>query len=749
MCLVAMGGHDALAQDDSFVQQRDAEATKNGSTGFSISFADARRSFRPGETIALVFTFHRYDISGFNYEHCGGLGVADAVLDHSDGTADPQADFANNGIQGPGCGLLSGVRGGVIRSDGKVEVPRPIQFAVYLNQAVRFDRPGKYRVYVRSRHRFLGHQSDELLPPLISNILEFDIVERDQAWEAKTLEDAIGVLNSSSDEAARTNAARSVSYLGTAEAVDEMARRFGRNPYWGGPGDPDNRLNSHWRAGLYGGRERAQVVARLERELDRTDRHVSPGFVTDLALLELTRRFVSRPIERSAYESQVRSYSTRHLAALKAAGGLRKNLEQTLALAAEQESSMDADALAPGFVDFPADVEAAFGILTPIQQRRLLIARRNWTVLRDPAFVPMHRRLASTANEPGPQDIALRLLYDLAPLEGRRIALREIAKRDSAVGIAGLSVLPDRQRPGFDNALAGLLERARTAEEYGRAMDRIERFATGRIVRRVRRAYERFKGARSCTLAPASLAYFFRVAPAYARAEIDDVIREVYEGEQCDTGVLPAIAERRVSPALEETAISHLSHANGWVVADAAAMLQRHGSARAEAPLWQALERWHQRWKDRPVRLGTDPGGIPWEEGNERHLTTALMEGTAWLMNESSARRLNALCVSLDCKGSIESEFRDPGSNPAITIFPSQLPLGEPRFVAHGNTSVMLRSREALYRWLSLHSKETTFTWQEILFGDDVAWLPGEWTGFFEETRSFVESRGMKLMRRR
>ena len=118
---------------------------------------------------------------------------------------------------------------------------------------------------------------------------------------------------------ARTDAARSLSYLGTAEAVDEIAHRFGKNPYWGGPGDPDSSLNSHWRAGLYGARDRAHVVARLERELVRTDRSVSPGFVSDLAVLELTRRFESRPMNAPPTIT-CSSYSTRHLAALKGAG---------------------------------------------------------------------------------------------------------------------------------------------------------------------------------------------------------------------------------------------------------------------------------------------------------------------------------------------------------------------------------------------------------------------------------------------
>jgi hypothetical protein len=45
-----------------------------------------------------------------------------------------------------------------------------------------------------------------------------------------------------------------------------------------------------------------------------------------------------------------------------------------------------------------------------------------------------------------------------------------------------------------------------------------------------------------------------------------------------------------------------------------------------------------------------------------------------------------------------------------------------------------------------LHPKETTFTWQESgWIGTDEGWLPGEATQLFEETRSFVESRGMRL----
>jgi hypothetical protein len=752
-CIIAaiwcsgMNPQSAQGQDDAFVQQRDFEAEKNASSGFSIAFADDRRAFHPGETIKLVFTFRRADISPFNYEHCHGMGIADAVLDHVDGTADPQADLWNNGITRLECGILSGVIGGVV---GSKDLPR-IEFPVYLNQAVRFDHPGKYRFYVRSRHRFLRSPGDKA-PPLISNILELEILPRDRDWERTTIAKELDVLRASSNVAARALAARSISYLGTTAAVDEMVRTFSRTPpLEDNPGDRGD-WDFHWLRGLYGSPERAYVVTRMQQELDRPNRHISPAFVSHLALLDLTRRSQTRPVERSDYDTGVLSQSTRHLAALQPAGTLRKYFEKAFALTAEHDWPIGTYALAPGFVKFPADVEAAFATLPPTRQRTFLNSKRNWTVLRNSAFIPMLRRLAVARVRSGPQDIAFRLLYDLSPLEGRQIGLRELAKPGSTISISGLAVLPDQRLPNLENAFVRVVEQAKTDDEYARAIDRIERFATVRIVTRVRRAYERFRGSRTCALAPAALAYFFRVAPAYAREEIDNVMREVYEGGRCEDGVLPAIAERRTVDALEDVAIDHLDHVNGWMVADAAEMLKQHGSPRAEASLWRALERWHERWKDRASTLEAhqqDPDGMPWEEAIERDLVTALMNGTSWVMSQASAQRLTALCLTPACKRQVEQEFSYPASNPNIRIHPSTMPGGEPSFVVRANTLVAFSSRNALYRWVSLHPKGTTFAWQDSGWFDyDDVWLPGEVTGLFEETRLFLESRGMKVIRR-
>jgi hypothetical protein len=761
ICLILSAG-PALGQDDAFIRQRDAEAAKNASTGFSIRFADGRRTFHPGQAIKLVFSFQGHGVSPFNWEHCSSLGVADAVLDHADGTVDPQADLWDNGLTSPVCGVLSGISGGggVRRPDGTVEVS-PWEFPVYLNQGVRFDRPGRYRFYVRSRHRLV---SDPSLPPLVSNVLELDIVDRDPKWEDRTLEEAVGVLDSSTDYAARAEAARAIAFLGSRDAVDEMAKRFYRvSSVRADAGsqkiDPDSALDQYWLRGIYGAREREHVVAQLAEQLDRPDRFISPGFVSDLAVLELTRQTTARPIDRSAYDSLRRSYAARHLAAQKAAGRLRPDLQQTFAFAAKHSFlRLDALGLTEAYAKFPEDVDSAFATLQPAAQQKLLNGVRNWTVFHDPVFIPMLRRLAAGRTPDGPQDTAFRLLYDLTPDEGRQIALRELADPRSVLSITGLSVLPDPELPALEDTFAQSLEAAATSDDYGRALDRVERFATVRILPRVQKVYERSRTSRSCELAPPALAYFFRVEPGYARTELIKVTEAVFKDGGCKTGMLPAIAKRRMVATLEESAIQQLNHPNARVVADAATMLQEYGTARAEGPLWLAMERWHERWKDQAARLDADrqnSDGIPWEQALERYLSDALEKGTGWLMNDASARRLTSLCVTSDCKTFVTQAFRSDASDPSISVAAPILPRAEPLFAVRDNRYVFLRSRDAFHRYLLLYPRGTTFRWTELhpprlelRRGDDEERLPGEADRCFDETRAFLDKHGMALTRR-
>ena len=57
------------------------------------------------------------------------------------------------------------------------------------------------------------------MPPLISSVLELDILPRDKTWEAATLADAVHAIETSTESGARSAAARRIIYLGTRQEL--------------------------------------------------------------------------------------------------------------------------------------------------------------------------------------------------------------------------------------------------------------------------------------------------------------------------------------------------------------------------------------------------------------------------------------------------------------------------------------------------------------------------------------------------
>lgn len=741
MLVVLAAARPAFSQDGGFVRQHEGEQ-RNSLPGFSIAFADERRAFHPGELITLRFSFPRREIY---YDNCDGLGLPDLVFERAEGVADPHSAFspddgargAIEGVRRP-CGIrCCGVPGG-LPGDGLTEPP-PFELRVHLNQAARFDQPGTYRFYVRLATTVFEADGVRTGTPWISNILQLTILERDPEWEDRTIADAVKVLDSTASRAEQDQAARVVAFLGTGRAVEEMARRY--SPPHAGFGVSWSNSDRSWRRGLFAAGDRAHVVDRLEQELDRTDRFISTGFVADLATLAGARETANTPPDPAIGARFVRAYARRHFAALKAAGRLQGHLEHTFSGRGTHWSIGELD-LARAYVDFPDDVEAAFVTLDGEQQRRLLSENRNWIFWRDPVFLPMLRRLTASTARPGPQDVALRLLYDLAPGEGRELALKALANPASPFTVVGLRVLPDETIPDLDDVLVRAFEAARSRDDYTRALERIERFASARLARRVRRAYERFPDARTCSLAPLAMAYFLRVDPAYAQTELPRALRALDGGERCADSLLLATARVRVSPALEDSAVGLLMRDPTRWAGHAAAMLRFYGTARAQGPLWRVMERWHEEWTNRTSKSAVAAvdadGGIPWPE---MAVGVALLYGPGWRMDDDSMGRLQSLALTEDLKRQVEYELGAEKVKPKIGAIPPRLPLEEPRFIIWETSRTVLTSRDALGESLLLYPPGTSFRWHSV---PDV-WLPGEVASLFESARAVLERHTMSL----
>jgi len=466
--LLALGLVWLAPQQDPFVAQRDAAAARNGSSArFTIAFAGERRAFRPGEPIPVVLSYDAVD--GEDPQHFDSLSQAGSIrvfADPTGGVVSPLTDFERAGIYEPR-GICCGVRGGVVggdrivgyRRDGTQTVPilaplpprpPPITGTVVLNQIVRFDAIGHYRIYVADGHNGEIDRSMDRPggAPLVSNILDFEITARDAAWEDRAASDAIAVLASSSDAVARTAAARTLRFLGTDRAVDEMVRRLSHVP-----DDEKNREDtSEYVRGLFAARDRARAITRLEAGLDDASEPIGWLHLVTLASLRLAESAPPGAFSPSRKRAAYNALAARRNRSLHKAG----TLVDGLAAAFEDHEPLPEGtertarygiraALSPAIAEFPREVEIALRRISPSTQRAVLETERDDFL--DSRFVPALTRLAGAAGMDGPAEPAVGLLYEIAPAAARRIILADLARAKPRFDIATTRVLPDPTLP--------------------------------------------------------------------------------------------------------------------------------------------------------------------------------------------------------------------------------------------------------------------------------------------------------------
>ena len=103
-----------------------------------------------------------------------------------------------------------------------------------LNEWIRFKTPGQYRITVVSRRVSKVGSNEFGNPTVTSNSVTLTILPATKEWQDATLKSAIQFLDSTKPPAvpaldpadSRTQAVKTLRYLGTPEAAREMARRI-------------------------------------------------------------------------------------------------------------------------------------------------------------------------------------------------------------------------------------------------------------------------------------------------------------------------------------------------------------------------------------------------------------------------------------------------------------------------------------------------------------------------------------------
>src|SRR5262249_31492830 len=605
---------------------------------------------------------------------------------------------------------LPGAGGGISSNPTLSEKPHKMTFD--LNEWFRFDQPGKFRLYVTApRVLKKGERPFRNGAEVTSNIVEFEILPRDDEWADQELQAITRLLDSGAPNSDRRPDCRRLRFLNTEAAASEMIRRFGA---------PLDVCGYEYSMGLIGSAYRAFVMKEMERRLESPDQIVSDGYLRKLSHVAASlhqKGELPSPAERPNDERQAKvaaeawrkwgdsrqefqiQYTERLMSALpRKQGKARAITVNTLlemlwnnSLQSGQTRLIDiADARRPGLArgyqpemiqKLAPEIIAVFDDL-PVNVQTGLLGYR-WRQLAGPAMLPVIRRILNDkpANDRSYESrelrgLALRRLYDLAPDEGRRLIIEELRRPSPGAGWPTLKLLPDETLPGLEETLVENLNKALSGAGGNPDLLSmlIERYATTSVASRVRDIYGDKGGKWACSIQSALLAYFLRVdAPTGIELAKQALAARGPEYTHCYASLLPDVAKLRLTPELEDLAIERLDDPDPEVVTNAASMLGQYGSAGAEKPLWTRLEKWIQEWKGRAEELpknfdSSHPNFWPKQIGPA--LRQALSQSPAWLINREELERLRQSCLDKDESQQFNYQAGDLSGEIRITFQP-------------------------------------------------------------------------------
>jgi hypothetical protein len=599
-----------------------------------LATAGAQTSFRMGEPIGLELSFTstapgKYSAFGGGSDRMGMEALSEKFsVSPAEGATDPLADYFKGGMAIGGLGWSRALSAA------------PTAVKKDLNQWLRFDRPGHYRVRAISSRVSTQHKPVEVE----SNEIAIELVD-DPAWRAARSAEASHILRTvakSGDSQVfqqRMAAARQLWYLDTPDSIRESARLLDGS---------DVQVEQLLRLGLMASSRRALAIETMEGLLADPAQPIAPVFLETLSRLESS----------TTADSSAKLAGT---LAAKAGGAKAVSLE-TLILAADSPASVSASqraAMAGIFFELPADRQAA-------------MLSSEWTRVSGPAMIPVLRKIYDAvpdSRNPPPAQAALgasaiERLYELEPAQGRALILAEMARPFPRFPFETLALLPDATLPELDEKWIANLELERGQAAWHEVEELIARYGTGAILGRTKAFYARVDAEsrarpetvndpplRLATPAcdPPLFAYFLRTDPEYGEKLLRGVMAErSFEMGRCWAHAIGETARYFVSPRWESVALDGLNDSTVAVKIDAVKALGRYGSPAALARLWDSLQYFHDWWKDRAGAINDENRQLEWAYAQ------TFPQAANWILTGDDLARAATLCITDGCRGQME-----------------------------------------------------------------------------------------------
>ncbi len=606
-----------------------------------LLLADAKSSYRIGDPIKLVLEFTA-DAPGYTVEE---------IPDRREMGSDTVVISPELGVKNWLDEMTEGHRYVRDYLSFKDLSKIPVQIPITLNDSFRFDRPGHYRVKVKSLRARLKSPPEEWQPlELWSNEVEFDVREMTNDEEAAEVKRLGAMLDIKRDVQTAAKLTEELSYLTGETSTREKVRRFLNT-------EAVNYSSNLW-FGLFVARDRNLVLQLLENALRDPAQPVTVSLLRAATALRALKERNGAPFQPRV--SSVLMLEPRKSNALdnvyltEVVAGLNKRSGKSLVTTAMTIfTSVDRndENRATLISEARRVLTQQFSSLHPFEQEHLL--RMYWDDLRSPAMVgPLKQLLEyNGASSKNVTDTALNCLIDLSAEDARRYLIKQICDPTSLTDPEVVKKIAESPLPEVDACLLahlkqyskGMQGRDRIYFEHRAAL--LGRVATESIYQDVFTLYRTQNTSLSLESRAALLAYLAKYNEEEALPLIELTLQELQPSH--DFNFLPKLTSLYYSSAIGEILKKRLAGDEPQIVSNAAYLIGRQGIKGDEGVLLERLERWRSEWGDRVVEADANQQGMI-----ERELVWALVNGKGWKFSPERVKELKLSCITQMCKTS-------------------------------------------------------------------------------------------------
>jgi len=510
---------------------------------------------------------------------------------------------------------------------------KPVEISLDLNQWVRFDQPGVYRVKVIS-HRVGGVNRSGLQ----SNLIELHIVPAAAEWQDATLKRILPQLSSSG--AVFEGAVADLRYLATPAAIDEMTGKLREGYAF---------IASECSMGLIGlpSAMGDVAIASMNHRIDEPDFPISPLFFSTMSLLHVSCGLTAESIRQQRQSFEAILWQTVFSSISKKEPLARAETVQTLLgfgrnINTPEVKSQMASLLSASFLNLD-------------DRNQIDDLRQHWDLLRSPGILPTLQALAKrpTANYGGPgpyspedlKSAAFKRWYELDPAGARSEILAQIGSAAPSLSSQALAFLPAEPLPQFEPIWAESFLRTTDQLEDDTLGSLLVKFGTGAATSQMIVKLNQPPSPYSYMSRALALAYLVRFSPDDARPLLK---REIATSETgCSYSLLRWVSEHATAPVLNEVAVEALNNADPGTVLDALQYLKSYGTKADEKSIWDRYVKWTQAWSGKADILDRPEPGLHacGEVCTGEELGTALIANQGWLADRTLISRVLHSCV--------------------------------------------------------------------------------------------------------